>query len=295
MGYPDLDLRPAPMRRDTMKFWVIECPECRCVQKADGREKVDLEFIRSGEYRALIHALLPDTANRYHRLAVLMVHMGKHNEAAEAYRCAAWDCDDHGYDREAFRFRERAADQYLPERYEYGIADVQDGLCCVDLLRRSRQFYRAGELADSLLPRLDEAGPENNREMMEKVLKFQKQLCAKGDVVCYTLGAVLAEFGDLEAEAEEPESEEDIELGDSDAVDPWGPWGPGGEVTEAEEEPSEVKAKLTEEIQYNITNTDYWFKIVDFLQQNWGVIESAEDKIIVYFFGDTASVFREFN
>ena len=41
----------------------------------------------------------------------------------------------------------------------------------------------------------------------------------------------------------------------------------------------------------NITNTDYWFKIVEFLQQNWGVIETTESGCTVYFFGDTAGVF----
>jgi len=41
----------------------------------------------------------------------------------------------------------------------------------------------------------------------------------------------------------------------------------------------------------NITNTDYWFKVVEFLQQNWGVIEPAESGCTVYFFGDTAGIF----
>ncbi len=27
-GYPDLDLRPAPMQRDTMDTWLDECPHC---------------------------------------------------------------------------------------------------------------------------------------------------------------------------------------------------------------------------------------------------------------------------
>lgn len=45
---------------------------------------------------------------------------------------------------------------------------------------------------------------------------------------------------------------------------------------------------------YNITNTDYWFKVVEFLQQNWAVIEPKEgNTCIVYFFGDTAGVFDQ--
>ena len=51
------------------------------------------------------------------------------------------------------------------------------------------------------------------------------------------------------------------------------------------------------EEQYSITSTDYWFKVVEFLQQNWGVIENIDNKCIVYFFGDTAGIFDqiEFN
>jgi hypothetical protein len=41
----------------------------------------------------------------------------------------------------------------------------------------------------------------------------------------------------------------------------------------------------------NITNTDYWFKVVEFLQQNWGVIEVTASGCTVYFFGDTAGIF----
>ena len=42
---------------------------------------------------------------------------------------------------------------------------------------------------------------------------------------------------------------------------------------------------------YNIKSADYWFKIVDFLQQNWSVIENSNTKCFVYFFSDTACIF----
>lgn len=43
-----------------------------------------------------------------------------------------------------------------------------------------------------------------------------------------------------------------------------------------------------------ISSQDYWFKIVDFLQQNWAVIEpSGSGTCTVYFFGDTSGVFDE--
>lgn len=42
-----------------------------------------------------------------------------------------------------------------------------------------------------------------------------------------------------------------------------------------------------------IRSRDYWFKIVDFLQQNWALIDQDLDasECTVFFFGDTSGVF----
>lgn len=40
-----------------------------------------------------------------------------------------------------------------------------------------------------------------------------------------------------------------------------------------------------------ISSRDYWFKIVEFLQQNWALIDETPDGIVVWFFGDTSGVF----
>ena len=42
-----------------------------------------------------------------------------------------------------------------------------------------------------------------------------------------------------------------------------------------------------------IDSRDYWFKIVDFLQQNWALIDPDRNGVVVYFFGDTSGVFDE--
>ena len=45
-----------------------------------------------------------------------------------------------------------------------------------------------------------------------------------------------------------------------------------------------------------IESRDYWFKVVDFLQQNWALIEQNKDgSALVYFFGDTSGVFDQMN
>ena len=40
-----------------------------------------------------------------------------------------------------------------------------------------------------------------------------------------------------------------------------------------------------------IRSRDYWFKIVEFLQQNWALIDEDADGCTVFFFGDTSGVF----
>lgn len=40
-----------------------------------------------------------------------------------------------------------------------------------------------------------------------------------------------------------------------------------------------------------IQSRDYWFKIVEFLQQNWALIDETTEGCTVFFFGDTSGVF----
>lgn len=42
-----------------------------------------------------------------------------------------------------------------------------------------------------------------------------------------------------------------------------------------------------------IKSRDYWFKIVDFLQQNWALVDDTASGVVVWFFGDTSGVFDQ--
>jgi hypothetical protein len=48
---------------------------------------------------------------------------------------------------------------------------------------------------------------------------------------------------------------------------------------------------MTEEVP--IQSRDYWFKVIEMLQQNWALIDSDAAGVVVYFFGDTSAVFDE--
>ena len=46
-----------------------------------------------------------------------------------------------------------------------------------------------------------------------------------------------------------------------------------------------------EETEVTITSRDYWFKIVEFLQQNWALIDETDDGVTVWFVHDDSGVF----
>lgn len=43
----------------------------------------------------------------------------------------------------------------------------------------------------------------------------------------------------------------------------------------------------------SIRSRDYWFKIVDFLQRNWALIDESADGFVVWFLSDQAGVFDD--
>lgn len=42
-----------------------------------------------------------------------------------------------------------------------------------------------------------------------------------------------------------------------------------------------------------IQSRGYWFKIVDFLQQNWALVDAVDEGCVIWFFSDTSGVFDE--
>ncbi|MDD4843884.1 MAG: hypothetical protein PHU31_06085 [Anaerotignum sp.] len=103
-GEPDLDFRPPPMLRATMKYWLMECPSCGYVAKDIRRwpwaTKKMLQQIYSG-----LDTSLPSAAQPFHKRALYCEHMGNTTGALRAYLCAAWVCDDGEEDTHAINLR----------------------------------------------------------------------------------------------------------------------------------------------------------------------------------------------
>ena len=103
-GEPDLDFRPAPMLRSTMKYWLMECPNCEYVAKNlcgwTCTTKETLRQIYSG-----LDASLPLSAQAFHKKALYCEHVRDATGALCAYLCAAWACDDEEDDIHAVAMR----------------------------------------------------------------------------------------------------------------------------------------------------------------------------------------------
>jgi hypothetical protein len=48
---------------------------------------------------------------------------------------------------------------------------------------------------------------------------------------------------------------------------------------------------MLERQEVSIVSRDFWFKIVEFLQRNWALIDGDAAAVIVWFLGDTGGVF----
>lgn len=71
------------------------------------------------------------------------------------------------------------------------------------------------------------------------------------------------------------------------------------DLFEALHDPNEINERENEPIfddygkEIEIISRDYWVKIVEFLQQNWALIDPFESGVKVFFFHDLSGVFDE--
>ncbi|WP_425989276.1 hypothetical protein [Ensifer sp. R-19] len=147
-GYPDLDGRPPPRRRDTMSSWLQECPDCLYVARdlsvastAEADAVREIGFIEAG-----LSEGMPDLATRFMRRAYIDARTGNLRDAVRRLLHAAWVLDD--FEMNATAIRRRAADVILSLREA---ADLDLRLLRLDLLRRTQAFKEAILEADNML------------------------------------------------------------------------------------------------------------------------------------------------
>lgn len=113
-GGPDLDYRPAEVRRSAMPLWVRKCDYCRNVfSTSEKMPEYEEKYIDSKEYVNCGNiAGLPEQAKRFVKIALIYRHCREFKKAGDYFLYAAWVCDDEKMDAVAIVCRKRALKCY---------------------------------------------------------------------------------------------------------------------------------------------------------------------------------------
>ena len=184
-GSPDLDLRPPQMERDTMSYWVEECPNCGYVSsEITDPCSVAVSYLKSDEYRTCDGlSFKSGLASRFYKYYKINLLSNDTKTAFYAVLHAAWACDDKRDIQNSKICRERALSliSHLIESDHQRKDTLR--LMKADLLRRAGHF-------DELMTEYENV--RFDEEIMNQVLAFQLALARKQDTACYTVAAAVS-------------------------------------------------------------------------------------------------------
>jgi hypothetical protein len=174
MGPPDLDLRPAEMKRSTMEMWVQKCPHCGyCATPIDKEREGAREVMGGDRYRELSqNQAYPELARNFLCASLILESAGEYVEAAWQSLYAAWTCDD-GEKEELAKDCRLAAFQLFSRARDRGERILEDEgaeeLVLADILRRSGSFDHALRLCE-------EGMRKSPDRFFSRLLKFERSL-----------------------------------------------------------------------------------------------------------------------
>lgn len=179
-GFPDLDLRPPSMQRETMNTWVMECPHCGYVAgRLNEESEVSPDFIKSERYLTCDGLEFKGKlAQRFYRNHLIMDEAGNVSASFRNLLHCAWDCDDKGDAKNARKVRKLAL-TYIDELIETA-DEGKNNLLVIksDLLRRAGEF-------DSLIQEYENM--TIGEEIYDAVIRFQIGKARLQDDACYTV------------------------------------------------------------------------------------------------------------
>jgi hypothetical protein len=182
-GSMDLDLRPAPEKRDTLKYQIQVCKKCNYCWPDIGKER-KREKIASVLSKPLN---FDDTAALFVRAAEIEIADSAPSFASfMLYMKAAWCMDDLKNKRKSDEYRKLAIRQmelYM-ERDATARTTGDNYLAYIDALRRIGEFEKAKKAAEVATLYATES-------ILPKILDFQKKLIENKDTGRYTVADVL--------------------------------------------------------------------------------------------------------
>lgn len=185
-GAPDLDLRPAPMQRDTMDTWLDECPHCGYVAPdLENETAISAQFLETEEYLTCEgNDFKNNLSKRFFRCYLISKSLNEPRSEFYALLHCAWTCDD-ADDELAVKIRKMSLDAF--EKFETDDENEKKNLQILkaDLLRRSLQFERLIDEYENFT--IDD-------ELLYSIIRFQLEHAIKKDGACYTVEDVVKEF-----------------------------------------------------------------------------------------------------
>jgi hypothetical protein len=187
-GSSDLDARPPEMARSTLHVQDQVCPDCKYCAVDISKPAADASgYVSSEAYHKQFNSSeYPALANAFLCNALTQESTRKFDTAGWASIKAAWVCDDAKNNAGSKKCRIRTVELFRKAPsvgQEFAGQPGADDVTLVDLLRRSEQFEDATRQIELGLSKCPE-------EIIRKILEFERDLIAKRDVGCHTVGDV---------------------------------------------------------------------------------------------------------
>lgn len=184
-GPSDLDMRPPSMLRETMDWWLEECPHCGYVSKSlNDITRVTREWLKSDSYLSCDNLKFEsELAERFYRAYLIKVADHRMMKAFSEVLHAAWACDDAHDDENAIVCRKKAL-ALLDEHIAMKPNDNHSVLRA-DLLRRTGQF-------DKLIAEYSDK--KYSDDTLNRIIAFQIKKAKQKDVRCYTVADAFSPF-----------------------------------------------------------------------------------------------------
>ena len=183
-GCPDLDLRPAEMKRSTMDVWIQECPQCGYTSESvSDYSGVTEEWLKSEKYLSCDGInFISELAERFYRCYLIKLEDQNVAGAFYAVLHAAWACDDASDDDNAKHCRALA----IPLATELSDGNYEDKenimVVKADLMRRTGKF---NELIEEYSP------IRFKDDTLNRILEFENKKAKIGDISRYCLDDVI--------------------------------------------------------------------------------------------------------
>ncbi len=182
-GSRDLDGRPSYIQRSLIYLWIQHCITCNyCAPEISMGSESDLQFIKSKEYSALLSDIgFPETARSFRGHSFVMEKNEQYPDSGWAQLCAAWVCDDNGYDQGSMECRTNAHRIFLKAQscgIQFSESRIQETVYLIDILRRTFQFNKAQEICEK---ELNLGSSDHYMELLE----FEASLINQKDASCH--------------------------------------------------------------------------------------------------------------